>query len=90
MAQPTPEIGQYRPATRLKEGWQIRVLPNDGDGPAQWVEVAHVLRILAPFKIVQITLADGTNWAGAAGADVFCRTAAEIALAAKSTVPQEV
>lgn len=82
-AKPTAEIGQYRPAARVREGWHVRVLPNDGDGPAEWVEITHVLRILAPFKVTQITLADGTRWSAGHGADLFCRTTAEIARAAK-------
>lgn len=77
------EIGQYRPAARVREGWHVRVLPADGNGPAEWVEITHVLQILAPVKATQITLADGTRWAAGPDADLFCRTTTEITRAAK-------
>jgi hypothetical protein len=87
--QPATEIGQYRPATRLKKGWQVRVLPADDADEPEWLTITQVLHVLAPIEFVRIDLSDGTAWQATPGSGAFCRTPTEIARAAKSTAPQE-
>jgi len=76
------EIGQYRPAHRVREGWQIRVLPTDETATVEWLTVTNILRIYAPLNIVRFTFGDEGSESVAHDTDVFCRTAAEVRRAA--------
>lgn len=78
MPEKTIEIGDYRPAHRVREGWQIRFLPNEEGGSVEWLTVTRLLRIYSPLNIVRFTFGDEGSQAVAHDTDVFCRTAAEI------------
>lgn len=78
MPEKTIEIGDYRPAHRVREGWQIRFLPTDEDGTVEWLTVTGILRIYSPVNIVRFTFGDEGSGSVAHDTDVFCRTAAEV------------
>jgi hypothetical protein len=74
----TIEIGQYRAAHRVREGWQIRFLPTDEDGTVDWLTVTSILRIYSPLNMVRFTFGEDGSQGVAHDTDVFCRTTAEI------------
>lgn len=78
MPETTIEIGQYRPAHRVREGWQIRFLPTDEGGTVDWLTVTSILRIYSPLNMVRFTFGEDGGQGVAHDTDVFCRTAAEI------------
>lgn len=71
---PKPEIGQYRPAARLKKGWQLK---HDG----VWTEIASVVQVVSPVGMAMLTLADGFKVSVPHNHEVFTRTVTEIAKA---------
>lgn len=71
------EIGSYRPAHRVREGWQIRFLPNEEGGTEQWLTVTGLLRVYSPLNFVRFDFDDDTSESVAHNLDVFCRTVAE-------------
>lgn len=78
MPEKTVEIGQYRPAHRVREGWQIRFITNGETDSTEWLTVTDILRIYSPLNIVRFTFGDDGNGSVAHDTDVFCRTTAEI------------
>lgn len=78
MPETTAEIGQYRPAHRVREGWQIRFLPNDEGGSIDWLTVTSILRIYSPLNIVRFTFGENGSQSVAHDTDIFCRTTAEV------------
>lgn len=79
MADTKTQIGQYRPAHRVREGWQVRLL-DIVTRAESWVTVTDILRVYAPINLVRFTFDNGPE--AAAGVlhdtDVFCRSLAEI------------
>ena len=65
------EIGTYRPASRLKEGWQI--WRTDGS----WQEITSLIQITSPMKFAMVTLADGFEVSIPHTHEVLTRTPAE-------------
>lgn len=78
----TSQIGQYRAAHRVREGWQIRFLDNETNAES-WETVTGILRVYSPLNFVQFTFGEAGSQSVAHDTDVFCRTASEIAKAAK-------
>ena len=66
-----PEIGQYRPAARLKQGWQLK---HEGT----WTEITSVVQVYSPLAFAMLTLADGFEVSVPHSHEVFTRTKAEI------------
>lgn len=77
MPETTAEIGQYRPAHRVRESWQIRFLPNGEGGQVEWLTVTNILRVNSPLNFVRFTFSDESAASVAHNTDVFCRTATE-------------
>lgn len=71
----TQQTGQYRPAARLKEGWQLQ---HEG----VWTEITSVIQVTAPVRMAMVTLADGFEVAVPHTHEVFTRTKSEIEKAA--------
>ncbi|MFF4552778.1 hypothetical protein [Streptomyces sp. NPDC001422] len=71
----TTEIGQYRPAARLKEGWQLK---HDG----VWAEITTVVQVTSPLAFAMLTLADGFEVSVPHSHEVLTRTKSGIAKAA--------
>ncbi|MFJ4925377.1 hypothetical protein [Streptomyces sp. NPDC088736] len=69
-----PEIGQHRPAARLKEGWQLK---HEG----VWTEITSVIQVTSPVAFAMLTLADGFEVSVPHSNEVFTRTLTEIAKA---------
>lgn len=78
MPEKTAEIGQYRPAHRVREGWQIRFITNGETDSTEWLTVTSILRIYSPLNIVRFTFGDEGGQGVAHDTDVFCRTTAEV------------
>ncbi len=78
MPEKTAEIGQYRPAHRVREGWQIRFITDGETDSTEWLAVTNILRVYSPINFVRFTFGDGTSGSVAHDTDVFCRTAAEV------------
>jgi hypothetical protein len=77
---PSTEIGEYRPASRLREGWHLT-------RHGVWTEITGVVQVTSPVRIAMLTLGDGTSANVPHTHEVLCRTAAEIKRAAD--VPAE-
>ena len=77
----TPTVGQYRPAHRVREGWEIRLLDNE-TGAGSWETVTNILRVYSPLNFVRFTFGEQGSQSVAHDTDVFCRTTAEIKKAA--------
>lgn len=74
-----PKIGQWRPASRLREGWQILALrAYDRDGTEEWWTVTQALHFTAPIKVSDLTFDNGVTGGVSASDEYFCRTPAEI------------
>lgn len=73
------EIGQYRPAARLKEGWQLK---HDDT----WTAITSVVQVTSPVAFAMLKLADGFEVNVPHSHEVFCRNAAEIRKAATGGV----
>lgn len=71
----TPQIGQYRPAARLKKGWQLQ-------HEDVWTEISSVVQITSPVGMAMLTLADGFEVTVPHTHEVFTRTRSEIEKAA--------
>lgn len=69
-------IGQYRPASRLKEGWQLQ---HDG----VWTEITSVIQVTSPLSFAMVRLADGFEVSVPHTHEVFTRTKSEIEKAAQ-------
>lgn len=78
MPEKTIEIGQYRPAHRVREGWQIRFITNGETDATEWLTVTSILRIYSPLNMVRFTFGEDGSQGVAHDTDVFCRTTAEI------------
>lgn len=78
MSDTATEIGTYRPASRLRDGWHIR------KSSGEWVAIEHCMQITAPLGVAELTLADGSSVGVPHSREVLCRTAAEIKRAAKA------
>lgn len=78
MPETTTELGGYRPAHRIREGWQIRFLPTDEGGSVEWLTVTKILRVYAPLNFVRFTFGDDNAASTAHDTDVFCRNLSEI------------
>ncbi|MGW2721353.1 hypothetical protein [Streptomyces sp. NPDC001492] len=78
MPETAAEIGQYRPAHRVREGWQIRFITNGETDSTEWLTVTGILRVYAPVNFVRFTFNDESASSVAHDTDVFCRTAAEV------------
>jgi hypothetical protein len=78
MPSKTSEIGQYRAAHRVREGWQIRFITNGETDSTEWLTVTGILRVYSPVNFVRFTFDDGTTASVAHDTDVFSRTGAEI------------
>ena len=83
MPETAGEIGQYRPAHRVREGWQIRFITNGETDSTEWLTVTGILRVYSPVNFVRFTFDDkGFDGESASSVahdtDVFCRTAAEV------------
>lgn len=66
-----PEIGKYRPAARLKEGWQIRRTNDD------WQEITSLVQVTSPLAFAMVTLADGFKVSIPHDQEVMTRTPSE-------------
>jgi hypothetical protein len=75
---PMPEIGKYRRARLIKDGYQIRTLDR------RWLPVAHVTNITAPLSVVILKFADGPDLSFAGDDEVFSRTPVEAGRAARA------
>lgn len=78
MPEQKAEIGQYRPAHRIREGWQIRFLPTEEGGSVDWYTVTAILRVYSPLNFVRLTFGELGSQSVAHDTDVFCRSAAEV------------
>lgn len=80
---PLPTIGAWRPASRLREGWQILALqPYEADGTEDWWTVTRVMHITGPLKISHFHFDNGASGGVVATDEFFCRTPTEIKRAA--------
>ena len=68
------QIGQYRPASRLKEGWQLQ---HDG----VWTAITSVIQVTSPLGFAMVILANGFEVSIPHTHEVFTRTKSEIAKA---------
>ncbi len=75
-AETTPEIGQYWPAARLQEGWQI------WRANGTWQEITSLIQVTSPAKFAMVTLADGFEVSIPHSHEVLTRTKSEITKAA--------
>lgn len=75
--QPEPAIGEFRPASRLRDGWHIQ----KADG--SWAEIARALQVTAPVGMVMLRLVDDTQTNVPHNREVMCRTATEVRKAAR-------
>lgn len=76
-----PEVGEYRPAHRVREGWQIRFV-DDETGAKSWETVTAILRVYSPANFVRFTFGELGAASAAHDTDVFCRNKSEITKAA--------
>lgn len=67
------EIGKYRPAARLQEGWHI--WRNNGT----WQEITSLVQVTSPLAFAMVTLADGFEVSIPHTHEVRTLTAAEAA-----------
>lgn len=74
----TTTIGRFRPASRIREGWQL--LKTDGT----WVTVKRAMQITKPLRVTSLTLSDGTKPGCSANTELMCRTPSEVERAAKA------
>ena len=70
-------MSDYRPAHRIRKGWQVF------DLSGEWLTVSNVLRVYSPLNFVRLDFSDGTNAALDPQSEVNCRTLAEAKAAAK-------
>lgn len=77
MPETAGEIGQYRPAHRVREGWQIRFITNGETDSTEWLTVTGILRVYSPVNFVRFAFSDESASSVAHDTDVFCRTAVE-------------
>lgn len=63
--------GTYRPASQLKEGWQI--WRTNGT----WQEIKTLVQITGPMKFAMVTLADGSEVSIPHSREVLTRTPSE-------------
>ncbi|MFD9004471.1 hypothetical protein ACFV0T_26520 [Streptomyces sp. NPDC059582] len=68
---PTNEIGTYRPASRLKEGWQI------WRSNGTWQEITSLIQVTSPMAFAMVTLADGFEVSIPHTHEVMTRTPSE-------------
>lgn len=74
-------IGEYRPASRVRPGWHIRVEEPPGSGEYVWSEVSWIAdtrNVFTGQKSRQFVTVDGFGTACARDDDVMCRNKAEI------------
>ena len=71
----TESTGTYRPAARLKEGWQIT---HNGI----WTEITSLVQVTSPVAFAMVTLADGFEVSIPHTHEVMTRTPAEAKRAA--------
>jgi hypothetical protein len=64
--------GTYRPAARLKKGWQI------WRANGTWQEITSVIQITSPMKFAMVTLADGFEVSIPHTHEVLTRTPSEV------------
>lgn len=64
-------IGAYRPAHRIREGWHV--LQDDG-----WLEVTEIVRIYAPLNIVWMKFHNEDSIGVAYDEEIPTRTLVEI------------
>ncbi|KFG02528.1 hypothetical protein IQ62_01450 [Streptomyces scabiei] len=70
------QAGTYRPASQLKEGWQIwRV-------NGTWQEITSLIQVTSPMKFAMVTLADGFEVSIPHSHEVLTRTPSEAKKAA--------
>jgi len=65
-------MSDYRPAHRIREGWQVHLLPD------KWLTVTHILRVYAPVNFVRLDLSDGDFYSCPPQQEIRCRTLAEV------------
>ena len=70
------EIGTYRPASKLKEGWHI--WRTNGT----WQEITSLVQVTSPMKFAMVTLADGFEVSIPHSHEVLTRTPSEAKRAA--------
>ena len=70
------QTGTYRPASQLKEGWQI--WRTNGT----WQEITSLVQVTSPMKFAMVTLADGFQVSIPHSHEVMTRTPAEAKKAA--------
>lgn len=80
---PMPEIGKWRPAGVLRDGWQIlEVTKFEETGKESWLTIERAMQITAPLRVVSLKLSDGSLRGCPAdresGFEFFVRTHAEI------------
>lgn len=73
------EIGTYRPASRLKEGWQI------WRSNGSWQEITSLIQVTSPMAFAMVTLADGFEVSIPHTHEVLTRTPTEAKQAAQTT-----
>ncbi len=64
--------GAYRPAHRVREGWQVF------DLSGEWMTVAKVLRVYSPLSFVRLDFSDGSHAILRPADEVNCQTLAEV------------